>query len=112
MRCYWLLSLTGKVASMVEQFNLRTTRSASQLMNSVEISSPVMVRHTAGQRPNPVLSGLLVSSPHCGPQPTAEEEPPHDTTSSGRASPVTGDCSSPEQHKRVSGLGEAPGGEV
>lgn len=107
---YWLLPLAGKVASMVEQFNLRTTRSASQLMNSVEISSPVMVRHTAGQRPSQALSGLLVSSPLSGPQPTAEEEFPHGTTSSGRTSPVAGDSSSPEHHKRVSGLGEGTGG--
>ena len=48
---------------MVQQFNLRTTRSASQLLSSVEISSPVAVRHTAGQRPGgATLRGMLASN--------------------------------------------------
>ena len=54
---------TGVVASMVQQFNLRITRSASQISSSPEISSPMDVRHTAGQKPGgPALQKILASN--------------------------------------------------
>ena len=90
---------------MVEQFNLRTTKSASQLLSSVEISSPMMVRHTAGQHPSPLLSGVVISGP-----PTDQPLPPGDHSSANHEGasvpPVFVDTSSPETDKRASGLGE------
>jgi hypothetical protein len=51
---------SGVVASMVQHFNLRSTRSVSQISGSLEISSPVDVWHTAGQKPGgPALQKLL-----------------------------------------------------
>ena len=45
---------------MVQHFNLRSTRSVSQISGSLEISSPVDVWHTAGQKPGgPALQKLL-----------------------------------------------------
>ena len=53
----------GVVASMVEHFNLRSTRSVSQISGSLEISSPVSVWHIAGQKPGgPDLHKLLASN--------------------------------------------------
>jgi hypothetical protein len=53
---------SGVVASMVQQFNLRTTHSASQISGSHEISSPVEVHHTAGQKPGgATLQNILAS---------------------------------------------------
>lgn len=48
---------------MVQHFNLRSTRSVSQISMSPEISSPVAVCHTAGQKPGgPALQRLLASN--------------------------------------------------
>lgn len=47
---------------MVEQFNLRTTRSTSHLAGSVDISPPVSMQHTAGQRPGGAVLRKMLSS--------------------------------------------------
>ena len=63
--CLWssFQSLTGVVANMVQHFNLRTAYSVSQISSSPTISSPVDVRHTAGQKPGgPVLQRMLASA--------------------------------------------------
>ena len=52
----------GVVANMVQHFNLRSTRSASQISTSHEISSPVSVHHTAGQRPGGAALRHVLSS--------------------------------------------------
>ena len=89
---------------MVEQFNLRTTKSASQLVSSVEISSPMMVRHTAGQHPSPLLSGVVISGP-----PDDQPPAPGDHSSANHEGPsvppVFVDTSSPDTERRASGLG-------
>ena len=48
---------------MVQHFNLRTTRSVSHISNPPDISSPVNVQHTAGQKPcGAVLQSMLDTS--------------------------------------------------
>lgn len=47
---------------MVEQFNLRTTRSTSHLASPVDISPPVSMQHTAGQRPGGAVLRKMLSS--------------------------------------------------
>ena len=95
----------GVVASMVQQFNLRTTRSISpQLPNSPEISAPVAVCHMAGQKPGgAVLRSLLASS--ASKLITASQS----TCESGVLSSEPGEApaaaASSPQEKRFSGLG-------
>ena len=90
----------GVVANMVHHFNLRTTRSASQISSSPEISSPVSVRHTAGQKPGGAVLRRVFSST------SASNHLSHnfclpDTTEA----PITDADVSP-QEKRFSGSGK------
>ena len=75
MMSYCTCLTIGVVANMVQHFNLRTTRSVSHIIsNPPDISSPVSVEHTAGQRPGgAVLQSILanntsLNSVHSSPQ--------------------------------------------
>ena len=97
----------GVVANMVQQFNLQITRSASQISSSPEISSPVDVRHTAGQKPGgAALHKILASN-----TPSKLAEPQNLVWSglhvsvSSEETPPTSDATSTPQEKRFSGSG-------
>lgn len=92
----------GVVASMVQQFNSRSI--SPQLPNSPEISAPVAVCHTAGQKPGgAVLRSLLASS--TSKLITASQSTHESGLLSSELSEVPAAAASSPQEKRFSGLG-------
>lgn len=97
----------GVVANMVQHFNLRSTRSVSQI-SSPEISSPVDVWHTAGQKPGgPALQKLLASNGPFQPQ-SLVHSGLHVSTNSEevKESPRVATTTLSYQEKRFSGSGK------
>jgi hypothetical protein len=96
---------SGVVASMVQQFNLRTTCSTSQLSNSPEISAPVAVCHTAGQKPGGAVLRSLLASNSASNLVTASQSTRESSLLSSEQGEVPSAAASSPQEKRFSGLG-------